>query len=106
MPLLECALLGRHLCLKYVANGLDYLMHTRDIGRERPKALPVGKRERLVAESNFCHNTYINTCVCVCVWGGGAIYVHHIYVFIVICCLSFWMFILCTKGLLSKFLLE
>ena len=84
-------------------------MHTRDIGRERPKALPVGKEEKDLLQNQTSAITHIS--ILMCVWGGGGgggggIYVHHIYVFIVICCLSFWMFILCTNGLLSKFLLE
>ena len=45
-PLLEGALLGRHLCPKQVANGWDHLIHARGRGRERPKALLVRKREK------------------------------------------------------------
>ena len=62
-------MLGRHLCPKYVANGLDYLMHTRDIGRERPKALPVGKKEKDLLQNQTSAITHIS--ILMCVWGGG-----------------------------------
>ena len=54
-------------------------MHTRDIGRERPKALLIGKREKDLLQNQTSAITHISILACVCVgggWGGGGIYVH------------------------------
>ena len=45
-PLFGGAMLGRHICPKQVADGWDNLMHVREICRERPKTLPIEKREK------------------------------------------------------------
>ena len=44
-------------------------MHTRDIGRERPKALPVGKKEKDLLQNQTSAITHIS--ILMCVWGGG-----------------------------------
>ena len=37
---------SRPLYPKQVVDGWDHLMHARKIGKERPRVVPVGKRER------------------------------------------------------------
>ena len=46
-------------------------MHTRDIGRERPKALPVGKEEKDLLQNQTSAITHISILMCVWGWGGG-----------------------------------